>query len=40
MAHVAIIRHHIFGNISEEVGGEMVRVVGRMVHTVGGLGFS
>ena len=30
MAHVAVSRHHMIVNISEEVGGEMVIGVGRI----------
>ena len=38
-AHVSIIRYHRVGNRSEEVGGWIVRGVGRIVRTIGGLGF-
>ena len=40
MAHVAVIRHHIVGNISEDMGGEMVRGFGERGRIVGGLVFS
>ena len=40
MSHVAIIRHNRVGNISEEVGGEMVKGVVRGVRTDGGLSFT
>ena len=40
MAHVDVSRQHRFGNRGEEVGGEMVRGVGRRVLTVGELVFS
>ena len=40
MAHVDISRNQRVGNISEEVGGEMVRGVGRRGRMIGGLGFS
>ena len=39
MAHVAVSRHHRSGNRSDEMGGEMVRVVVRRGSKVGGLGF-
>ena len=39
MAHVSISRHHGVGDLSEEVGGEMVRGVSGRGRMVGGLGF-
>ena len=39
MSHVAVSRYHRVGNISEEVGGYMVRGVGIRGRTVGRLGF-
>ena len=39
MAHVTVSRHHRIRNISEEVGGDIVRGVGRRGQTVVGLDF-
>ena len=39
MTHVAVIRQHKVRNISEEVGGYIVRGVGIRGRTVGGLVF-
>ena len=39
MAHVSLIRHHRVRNRSEDVGGDIVRGVGRRGQTVVGLDF-